>query len=224
MTAALATLLCGCTDKPHYGLGMCKRHYFRERASAVRSGEWHPEETIDAKVLREHIQTLRKAGASIRAISRESGLSYRHLQFIMDGEYDTAKRTTARKLLRLQPGTIESGRTVPAIGITRRLQALNAMGYEHTDIAARVGCDRSRISMLCTGRNKNVSRALRDQILAVYTQLEMKPGPSDIARRNAARKGYAVPLLWNEESIDDPSARPSKYSWDRYQGGHRVVR
>lgn len=217
-----ATLLCGCNAR-HEALGMCGKHYWSERKRAIAAGEWDPECLIPAEPVREKIEELMKQGASTRGIARASGVSLRTVNFLRSREFENVTQGTARRIMRLRIDKIQSGRDVDAIGTQRRLQALNAMGWGHEELAEELNSHRSQISLICTGRRKGVTRQFRDRVAAVYARLEMTPGPNSRARKMALRKGYAVPLLWDEGKIDDPNARPSKYAWERYQGGHKVV-
>ncbi|WP_205859648.1 helix-turn-helix domain-containing protein, partial [Phycicoccus flavus] len=47
-------------------------------------------------------------------------------------------------------------------------------------------------------------REVRD----VYDRLSMTPGPSPETRGWAVKLGYAPPLAWDEDTIDDPTATP----------------
>lgn len=42
----------------------------------------------------------------------------------------------------------------------------------------------------------------------------MRPGPSQVARRLALRKGWATAAAWDEEAIDDPAATPEGMASD----------
>ncbi|WP_295694431.1 hypothetical protein, partial [Lapillicoccus sp.] len=56
-------------------------------------------------------------------------------------------------------------------------------------------------------RDRISARAWR-QVRQVYDRLSMTPGPSPTARARAAARGYAPPLAWDDDTIDDPRALP----------------
>lgn len=96
-------------------------------------------------------------------------------------------------------------------GTRRRIQALQAIGWRYVDIDRHLGrtprATGGTWSHSILGQKKvhvDHARALA----AVYDTLSMTLGPSDRTRRRAQRSGYAVPLCWDDETIDDPKAVP----------------
>lgn len=115
--------------------------------------------------------------------------------------------------------------TVPAIGTTRRLQALFALGWTSTDLAARLGVGNARIGHLATdGRQQRVLRTTAAQVAALYDELcmtipqdpDILPSPRhcrvhDRQRRIAVRNGWVPPLAWDD--IDDPDEQPGEWRY-----------
>ena len=98
--------------------------------------------------------------------------------------------------------------TIDGTGTNRRLQALAALGWPQSELASRLGFTFQNVSRLALeGR---VNRDTAAKVRALYDELSMTVGPSKRARDLALGKGWAVPLAWNDDSIDDPAARPSK--------------
>ena len=98
-----------------------------------------------------------------------------------------------------------------SIGVTRRLRALNALGYSQDDLAARLGVHYSWVCKLMSTERAQVNKVNPDTVTRVtdlYNQLSMTPGPSERARRAARIKGWAPPLAWDDDTIDDPNAQP----------------
>ena len=97
-------------------------------------------------------------------------------------------------------------RTVPVVGTIRRLQALAAIGWPGHEIAARLGCDRTRVAQVWRADPAGVAlRTTAEAVARVYADLCMIPGPSAThSRRRAVREGWAPPLAWDD--IDDPAA------------------
>lgn len=104
------------------------------------------------------------------------------------------------------------------VGATRRLQALARLGWGLYDVAQRTGIPRATLSAF---RNRPPSRCADESritaILEVYNELCMTLAPDDRfhnkTRRLAERRGWAPPLAWDDETIDDPTAEPDYGSW-----------
>ena len=101
-------------------------------------------------------------------------------------------------------------RTVPTIGARRRIEALQALGWSAEALSRRLGFSRAWLNM--TLRCERIYRRNHDLIAALYDDLSMTLPPqtkcTDRQRAYARKKGWAVPLAWNDETIDDPTARP----------------
>lgn len=103
---------------------------------------------------------------------------------------------------------------VPACGTTRRLQALHALGWTGKDLAARLGVSPDRVSQLTTEQSPTVRPETRETVRRLYDALSMTVPDHHPAwllarnRRNAERKGWTVPLAWDDDVIDDPNGRP----------------
>ncbi|HEU5032713.1 MAG TPA: hypothetical protein VFV01_47875 [Spirillospora sp.] len=127
---------------------------------------------------------------------------------------------------------------VPALRGQRQLRALQALGWLQREIGAQMGCSGAWVGNLSGGRHAVMLRVTAEQIDAVYDRLAMRVPPHDPMhdrqRRLAAKKGWAKPLEWDEETIGDPKARPSKgyrrgpvgidhaAVWRLVDGGERV--
>ena len=104
-------------------------------------------------------------------------------------------------------GYVNRGRLmVEATGTRRRLRALVAMGWSFGHIGARLGESQPTVHRWTVRERLFASTA--EKVRAVYDELSMTPGPSNRARLDARRKGWAVPLAWSDEDIDNPLARP----------------
>lgn len=119
-----------------------------------------------------------------------------------------AKRRDAAQIADYRKRRYLTGRqTIPAIGTQRRIHALHALGWNIVHIAAYGDwCSPNAVSEV--HKRARVTPATAAAIEAAYAALSMKLGPSDKTRRLAARKGWAVPLAWDDRAIDDPDARP----------------
>lgn len=110
-----------------------------------------------------------------------------------------------------------------ATGTARRLQALAALGWPPSVLARRIGVSRSTFEHIVKGHIQRTSAGVVAAVSDLYEELSMTPGPSDHWRRIAADKGWAPPLAWDDDTIDDPDAKPDlgqrrPLSWDeRYR-------
>lgn len=95
--------------------------------------------------------------------------------------------------------------TVSAIGIKRRLQALQVMGWPRPEIMRRLGVSDHGTWLTVVD---NVRPQTLDRVRAVYDELWDKPGPSAWTRSWALNRGYLPPMAWDDVLIDDPSCQP----------------
>lgn len=109
----------------------------------------------------------------------------------------------------------------PALGTTRRLQALAALGWTQVQLGARLGVSDARVGHLTEGRSAKLHPATADAVARLYDEISMTvpadhDGPRSLgqtrvharARANAERRGYFPPLAWDD--IDDPNERPTR--------------
>ncbi|MBM4590195.1 hypothetical protein GS507_18605 [Rhodococcus hoagii] len=204
-----------CT-KPARRRGQCDAHYETWRVRQHAYGRFESK-YVDAGPAREHVAKLRAAGIGTRRINELSGVgrnAIRYLGITRAGRAEPSQRilrTTAERLLAvpipaaplelLAPSSI-----IDATGTIRRLRALVAAGHSQRAIADRLGVSQSALCDLmhrthCTVRN-------RDVVAALFAELEHQPGTNGRARRRGMQLGWALPLEWDEDTIDDPSAEP----------------
>lgn len=192
---------CGAAScaKPARTRGYCETHY-RRRLHTGRYGY------RDAAPARAHIARLRQLGWTYEAIARAAGLSIWVGHKLHSG---TSRRLLAESevaILRVPLIPFESHRGVSAVGARRRVQALAYMGWPNHEIARRIGCSpRSLPTLLSRGR---LSAKLSHRIAAVYDELSMRCGPSKLAAVRARGYGWAPPLAWDDDEIDNPAAEP----------------
>lgn len=106
-------------------------------------------------------------------------------------------------------------RRVDSTGTVRRLRALMRLGHRAIEIGELLGV--SDEAVLQITRRPTVYRSTAERVRAVYDQLSMTLGGSDETRRRAERQGWPPPLSWDDDTIDDPAARPVGVA------GHPVV-
>lgn len=98
---------------------------------------------------------------------------------------------------------------VDATGTHRRIRALMRLGWPSREIARSAGWD-CRVSVTNVLRYGKVSAASAARIRRTYDELSMKVGPSPWTRAYAERAGWPPPLAWDDDTIDDPKARPAR--------------
>lgn len=184
--------------------------YSSHRSRLVAYGRWeypHPAAEIVA-----HLQPLVDAGRSRRWIARQAGVSDLTIGLILNGVTRTVQARTARRLLRV---TLESAPTgtsrVDATATRRRVQALGAMGWSLSVIAGDSGVTVAEVSAIRNGHKREVFASTAEAIGRVYDARSMiaPSGPAaERARAEAARRGFAPPLAWDDDTIDNPKARP----------------
>lgn len=165
---------------------------------------------IDSTPVREHLRELRKAGMGRRTIAARAGVSQTVVARLLEVDRSRPaariRRETATKLLGVQPDRLAPSALVDGIGTQRRLQALVAIGYTQHYLAQRIGWTDANLGTLLYDRGK-VTQRTHDEVAALFTELELTPGPHARARLRAGRKGWAPPLAWDD--IDDPAEQPN---------------
>lgn len=115
-----------------------------------------------------------------------------------------ARNYQKRRLHERNHGTT---RTVSALGTKRRLQALAAIGWDFYSIATEAGRHREWVWQIY--RRDAVLTRTAKTVAEIYERLCMtvpEGWVADRARRQAAARGWAPPLAWDD--IDQPRERP----------------
>lgn len=118
-------------------------------------------------------------------------------------------KTRYDKLRKYEIASKNIRRRVPAVGYRRRLRALQALGWSYTRLAPLLGCNTSTLHARTEATT--VSRANHERMVEVYDRLSMTtPIGTHVERdrRRAQAKGWAPPLAWDDDSLDDPDAQP----------------
>ena len=97
---------------------------------------------------------------------------------------------------------------VDSTGTIRRIQGLVALGWPMHVLGERRGVTGRNLHRLLS--QTRVHRDTAANIAALYDELSMTIGPSARSRYLARNNGWAVPMAWDDDKIDDPAARPSK--------------
>lgn len=155
-----------------------------------------------------HINRLIAKGWTQKAIADASGVSPATVSEAIRGVAKKIDVDNAAAILGVggdrQPGSI------PALGVVRRIRALNTLGWMTEEVCEEAGLCSRFAADLFTKRRPNVSRASAEAIDGVYSRWcmrlpEMTPGRRR-TRTLAQQRGYPPPLAW--DSIDDPGEHP----------------
>lgn len=159
----------------------------------------------DAAEARRHIECLRAAGVSIRAIAAAAGLSATTISRTSRGLDKQIKIRVHSAILSV---TVETARQrngrafVPAVGSRRRIHALYAIGHTADTIAEICELDAPAIRNALNAPGTWITAAKDREITRAYNQLWNKPGASTHNRSRAKRNGWAPPLAWDDDTID----------------------
>jgi len=174
---------------------------------------------VDAQAAREHVGMLARAGMGRREIARRAGVADSVVSLLLGHSHTKpakkVSRTTQDRLLSVQPGTVAPGALVPILGTQRRLQALVAIGWTQTYLAMRLGWLVSNLTGVVNGRRTHVVQSTATAVRALYSELEMTPGPSQRARTHAASRGWPPPMAFDDEQIDNTNRSPDRWARQR---------
>jgi uncharacterized protein YerC len=202
---------CRCTD--------CKAHRARqerEREARARAGQ--TQEFVNAIIVVPRIMQLMREDWTYADIETVSGVSVPTLGRIMRGVTKRIERETADALLGTNPNMRHRApepRKVDATGTIRRIRALVAVGWTFWAISERAG--RATTWARNVTHSTIVTTTTRDTINRIYDELwnTLPPLTNPRERQSynrsrllAKRHGWASPLAWDDDTIDDPNAEP----------------
>lgn len=191
----------GCTAPADtYTRGYCEADYRRRIRMGLHG-------LVDPAPVLEHLADLRSLGWTWEQIGHAAGTSPHMPRDLHHGIYRRLRRESADALLAVPLAPAASRRGRDSTGTRRRVQALAWMGWPAREIARRAGCPVSTLrTLILPGRR--ISYDLAARVARVYEQLHMTPGLSRGAAGKARGMGFAPPLAWDPDTIDDPDARP----------------
>lgn len=175
---------------------------------------------VDAEAARDHVRQLMAQGMGRRRIAEVAGVKTSTITRLLYGiravpPSERIKPQTEQALLAVQLD-LAAGAVVDGLGTIRRLQALVAAGWTQTEIARRLGVTNANLGALIHTRTQ-VLRATADKVTALYEEISECAPPVDVAphaTRVADRRGWAPPICWDEDTIDDPLAEPNWTGFD----------
>ncbi len=190
-----------CDQPAKYGCrGMCEPDYRRTVRMGING-------YVSTDTVREHIDKLRALGWTWERIAEAAGVSTWVPHKAGTGRTRWMLKDRANAVLRVPLTPQNSHRGVNSAGTRRRVQALAWMGWTTAEVARRAGTTANTLRTLILP-HRQVSFALARRVADVYDQLSHVPGPSKGAARKARGLGHAPPAAWDDDTIDDPAARP----------------
>lgn len=165
----------------------------------------------------EHIERLRDSGWPMEVIAKRTGLSAWTIKRLSLRQGALIQPATERRILAFAGESEDRAFLVDATGARRRIEALMAIGWSLLELSQRAGFSDHTLNLIL----KPGSRCripTRETIKILYDEIWDQP-PSDnlpyslmVKSRMlnvARRRGYAPPLAWDDETIDDPNAYPN---------------
>ena len=216
---------CRCTD-----CSAANTSYERARAKAHAYGRFT--HWVDAQPVREHVTQLQAQGMGLKTIVAATNgafsqgamtrLMYGRLaseSHRQEGPTRRIRRDHADALLAVRATltTLAPGARASGVGTRRRLQALMAIGWSQTKLAAEIGMEVRNFNHLVHGK-RDTTAGTAIAVREVYDRLWNATPRTDArshkaahtrAARYAAAQGWAPPLAWDDETIDDPAAAPA---------------
>lgn len=159
--------------------------------------------------------SLTDAGVSPRQISQTIGVLETAVAQMgarrRAGETPVLRHSTRKAIVAMAANPPES-MWVPSCGPARRLQALSAVGWSMAEVARHVDIPTSTLHALRSQITSKTRRALAEQVKDVYDLLwnqtpTGEPRAIGRSRNTAKAQGWAPPLMWDDEALDDPDAR-----------------
>jgi len=163
-----------------------------------------------------HIARFRAAGLQDKDIIGELAMARNTFYRVLRG-LPLSRAVEQRALSVRPPAAVQEVATlasVPAVGTQRRLQALAHQGWPSGVLEERLGYHQGWITR--SSRRATVTMVTRQRVAALYDELwNVAPEAAGVdrgrvraARETAIGRGFHGPLAWDDETIDDPAARP----------------
>lgn len=227
-------------DRVRYVIDKCRCRPCRDAASQYardlnRRHMYGKTTYVPADKARQHVRSLQAQGMGWKRVADAAGLTESVVWKMLYG--DPARGMAPSK--RIRPATeakilaveldIAPGMNVAPTGTTRRLQALVAIGWSVGQISRRSGLDRQCLDAAIHGNG--ITARTRDTVSDVYDLLwSARPPQSNRgervavsrSRNRAAAHGWAPPLAWDDDAIDDPAAQPDLGANVSTTGGKRI--
>ncbi|MGV8972222.1 MAG: hypothetical protein ACOH10_07855 [Rhodoglobus sp.] len=202
----------GCTHRVQHqhgdprSYGECCRcvECSRARSRALKHVRFYgPRPIVSTATVRVHLLDLLAAGMAAEAIGKAARTEGETVRRIVRGERPQIEAAIVGRLLAvtLRP---------TSVGVARRIQALQRIGWGGPAIAAALGVTATVVSERANHPGAFVNAKAAAKVAAVYDHMATGcPDPNPITIGRARAKGWAPPLAWDDETIDDIRAEPA---------------
>lgn len=209
--------------------------YEREARERKILARWNPtlpdtlSDLVDAQPARDHLRALMASGMGPKTIAAKHQLGHGSLSAILYGNHPSnpghpehrpprrrITRDLERRILAVRVDLADGAR-LDGTGTRRRLQALVAIGWSQTRLAREIGWTITNFNSLIHGRHDQVHAATAKTVADLYNRLwNTTPAAANRyqaagitrARNVAAQYGWAPPMAWDDDTIDNPDAIP----------------
>lgn len=192
--------------------------YEARRRRLMGYGRWNP--LVDAEPARQHLRKLNGQGCSYRSIADALGkytAAITHIVFTHAGKSRT-QRIRPELSAAILALTVEDVRPprVSAVGTSRRVRALNLVGWPNTVIGERIGKIATHVNHI--HHQRQVLRETAEAIQDLYETLKgldpvehgVDPHTARTVAGKARVRGARDPLWWEDwGGIDDPKFDPA---------------
>lgn len=215
--------------RDHCRCAPCVAAFRRGKKLAVYRTQTGTTSYADAALARAHVQKL-LATLTVGQIEARSGVHRNSIALLLGTAPGQApskrmRRTSVAALLAVDGAPLgsETGGMCDPAGTRRRLQALAALGWSMRELERQCPRPGPNIRKVMDRRNDDAPMMVitRDAVRALYDRLCLTPPPETgrtaRIRRWAASNGWAPPLAWDEDTIDNPAAEPQAPKGDDKQ-------
>ena len=183
----------------------------------------------DAAPVRDHIHALNALNVNNHMIAAPADCTPQYVHQISRGEVQRVRIDIAQPILALTHLPHHKQNNVLGVGATRRIRALNAIGWPTAELAPRLNISAAR-TLNQSMRHTLISYQRWASIRDLYDTLSGAPGPSDHSRTRARVDGHLPPLAWEDRDIDHPHALPDwaaagipRSQWPYCGNGHKYT-
>lgn len=189
-----------------------------ERRNAIADGTWQP--YVPAGPVREHVEHLHASGLSYKQIAAISGVHIsvvRHVRTDAPGQPKRIRPDLAEAILKVQPVPpllrLPERSCITSIGMTRRIQALRAIGWPCLALADRTALTRRTLTRVAA--RPQIMAGSAQHVVQLYDELHREDPrrhgvPAWVADRTAAyaaMRRWCVPAAWTDIDADEEPNR-----------------
>jgi len=194
-------------------------YVYRKQKRCERAADGAPSRMVNADAVVAHVKKLREHHVPVVEIAQKARCCERRVEKLLHGSSLLIGAQLADRLLGIHVGECRG-----SVGAIRRVQALFATGWSTRALekaiqqvtGVRVSSSRL-IDLACHGNENTVLsaptlKAIADAYEKLATVDPVSRGVlgwvAEQARHHARVRGWAPPLAWDDDTIDDPAAFP----------------